>query len=239
MQAPTRIDAVALARGRARKWLRVFLQLVRVLDRLETRHESRLAAALVFLVQRVLGRLETPEPVAAFTPDDSAELLEGEATEHGGTALMTAMALVRPPAKTSRGTREDPVNDELEVLLVLAGSLTHAADDGRFDDPKLTAGQLVKEFSALKQGAAGEVVKVELFPTDFRVRWAGLLESAAKRGDPMRRLSLELSLMKCIHALYAMAIGFRSSSEFESAQGENDAWLALSVGESILKSGRR
>jgi hypothetical protein len=116
--------------------------------------------------------------------------------------------------------------------------LAHAADDGRFDDPKLTAGQLVKS-SRRSSRARPERWEVELFPTDFRARGAGLLESAAKRGDPMRRLSLELSLMKCIHALYAMAIGFRSSSEFESEQRENDAWLALSVGESILKSGRR
>ena len=69
-------DAVALAHGRARKWLRVFPQLVRVLDRLETRHESaprRRSSSWC----SARSRLETPEPVVAFTPDDSAELLEG------------------------------------------------------------------------------------------------------------------------------------------------------------------
>jgi len=238
MQAPTRIDAVALARGRARKWLRVFLQLVRVLDRLELRHESRLSASLVFLVQRALGRLDAAEPVAPFTPDDSAELLEGEATEGGGTALMTALALSRPP-KSARAHKDDPPNDELEVLLVLAGSLVHSKDDGRFDDTKLTAAQLVKDFKALEQGSAAAVQKADLFPTEFRRRWAELLESAARRGDPMRRLALELSIMKCIHALYAMAIGYRSAADFEEAPSDHDAWLAWSVGETKLKSGRR
>jgi hypothetical protein len=238
MQAPTRIDAVALARGRARKWLRVFLQLVRVLDRLELRRDSRLAASLVFLVQRALGRLDAPEPVAPHAPDDSNELLENESSECGGTALMTAMALARAP-KTARAQKEDPANDELEVLLVLSGSLAHAKDDGRFDDEKLTVEQLVKDFAALKQGTADAVQKAELFPTEFRRRWAELLEAAARRGDPMRRLAFELSIMKCIHALYAMAIGFRSASDFEQSQAENDAWLAWSVGESMLKSGRR
>src|SRR5262249_40862366 len=162
-QAPTRIDAVALARGRARKWLRVFLQLVRVLDRLELRHESRLSASLVFLVQRALGRLDAAEPVAPVTPDDSADLLHGQAT--------AARALPRPP-KSARAHKDDPPNDELEVLLVLAGSLVHSKDDGRFDDTKLTAAQLVKDFKTLEQGSAAAVQKADLFPTEFRRRWA-------------------------------------------------------------------
>jgi hypothetical protein len=236
MQAPTRLDPVTLARGRARKWLRVFQQLVRVLDRLEQKQDSLLATSLVFLVQRALGNLETPEPALPISASDG-EVFEGGESE--GTELVSAVSLSRGHGRGASDLRDDPASDELEVLLVLAGSLIESDQSGQFDDFTLTPDALAREFRTLKQSSPEEVQKVAIFPPLFRSRWAALVESAVQKTDPMRRMALELSLMKVIRALYAMAIGYRRAAAFEESRTDHDAWLAYSIGESVLKSVRR
>ncbi len=234
MHAPAGLDAVALARSRARKWLRVFQQLVRVLDRLEERSDSLLAAALVFLVQRALGRLEDGEPVSAVASERDVEL---EASECSGDELLAAVDLARP-APDRRDVREDPASAELEVLLLLAGALTDSQESSTFDDFSVPTEALVKEYRSLKHFSPQDVLSVPLFPDSFRKRWSALLQAAASE-DPQRRLALELSVMRVIHALYAMAIGYRRSSTFGRPDPDCDAWLASSLGEATLQLVRR
>jgi hypothetical protein len=235
MQAPTRLDSVTLARGRARKWLRVFQQLVRVLDRLEQKQESLLASSLVFLVQRALGSLETTEPA---TPIAGSEGEVFEAGENEGAELLSAIAIARDE-RPRRDLRDDPANDELEVLLTLSGAMVENAEACRFDDLAVPADALVREYRLLNQSSADTVQTALVFPSLFRGRWAALVQSAAQKTDPMRRLSFELSIVKVIRALYAMAIGYRKAADFEESRSEHDAWLAYSIGESTLKSVRR
>jgi hypothetical protein len=237
MQAPAGLDALAVARTRARKWLRIFQQLVRVLDRLEQQQESLLASALVFLVQRALGHLETGEPVhpvqaprAEMTGDFEAECSGGE--------LIAAVGIARH-ANERRSSREDPAAAELEVLLVLAGALIEDSEEGSFGDFNVTTDDLVREYRTLKQLSAEDVLRVPLFPLSFRRRWSALLQSAAQKEDPLRRMALELSVMKVIHALYAMAVGYRRTSSFDRPDPESDSWLAYTLGEATLKSVRR
>src|SRR5882672_6798912 len=138
MQAPTRLDPVTLARGRARKWLRVFQQLVRVLDRLEQKQDSLLASSLVFLVQRALGNLESTETATPIASGDG-EVFEADECE--GTELISAMAMARDD-RPRRNLRDDPASDELEVLLVLAGSLVESDEKCRFNDLAVPADAL-------------------------------------------------------------------------------------------------
>ena len=234
MQAPTRIDPVTLARGRARKWLRVFQQLVRVLDRLEQKQQSLLASSMVYLVQRALGNLEAAEPVV---PVEGGERDATEVETDGGE-LLSAVALSRDRAPRCE-LRDDPANDELEVLLVLSGALVERDEPCRFDDLAVTDEVLIVEFRKLQQSSADEVKRDTLFPPLFRSRWAGLVETASKTNDLRRRLTVELSIRKVINALFAMAIGYRRAADFEETRTEHDAWLAWSIGESALKGVRR
>lgn len=235
MQAPTKFDPVTLARGRARKWLRVFQQLVRVLDRLEQKQESLLASSMVYLVQRAIGNFETAEPV---TPLESGGREQAEECESEGSELVSAMTLSRDRRPRSE-LRDDPVNDELEVLLVLSGALVEKDEPCRFDDLAVTDETLLGEFNKLTQSSADEVKRDSLFPPLFRTRWANLLETAIKTTDMRRRLTLELSIRKVINALFAMAIGYRRAAGFEESRNEHDGWLAYSIGESVLKGVRR
>jgi len=235
MQVSAGLDALALARSRARKWLRVFQQLVRVLDRLEQQDRSALAAALVFMVQRALGHLEHGEPVSSVAP--AATCNEHEA-ECSGDELIAAVGLARH-VHERRDLRDDPTGDELEVLLVLAGALTESPDGGAFGDESITPDDLVREYRALRHLSAADVLRVPLFPLTFRRRWSALLQAAAAKDDPLRRLALELSIMKVIHALYAMAIGYRRAAAYERPDPDGDAWLAFTLGDSMLKAYRR
>jgi hypothetical protein len=234
MQAPTRLDPVTLARGRARKWLRVFQQLVRVLDRLEQKQQSLLASSMVYLVQRALGNLEAGEPVAPVDVHDR----EATEVESDGGELVSAVTLSRDRAPRTE-LRDDPAHDELEVLLVLSGALVERDEPCRFDDLAVTDEVLVVEFRKLQQSSADEVKRDTLFPPLFRSRWAGLVETASKTNDLRRRLTVELSIRKVINALFAMAIGYRRAADFEETRTEHDAWLAWSIGESALKGVRR
>jgi hypothetical protein len=234
MQAPAGFDALSLARSRARKWLRIFQQLVRVLDRLEQQQDSMLASALVFLLQRALGHLETGEPVPPVPPPQRFDV----EAECSGDELVQAVDLARH-AHERRDVREDPASDELEVLLVLAGALIEQPQGGAYDDFSITVDDLVKEYRALKQLCPQDVLRVALFPMAFRRRWAALLQAAAAKEDPLRRLALELSVMKVIHALYAMAVGYRRAASFDRPDPEGDAWFAYTLGEATLKSIRR
>src|SRR5262249_44323008 len=135
--------------------------------------------------------------------------------------------------------KEDPASDELEVLLVLAGALIDAKDEGSFADFNVSADDLAHEYRALKQSTADGVLKSTLFPLVFRQRWAGLLQGAAQKEDPLRRPALEPSIRKVVHALHAMAIGYRRASDYDTAQPAHDAWLAYSIGDSVLRSARR
>lgn len=232
MQVSTGRATLGVARARARKWLRVFQMLVRVLDRLEPQ-ESPLARALVFLIQRALGRLEGNPAAMPVAP------LEGLASEEGaqGDELVAAVRLSRP-LPDRRAHREDPASDELEVLLVLAGALTESEEGGAYGDPAVPVDALFREYRSLQKLSAADVLRVELFPLAFRRRWSALLESAAAKDDPLRRLSFELAVMKVIHALYALAIGWRRAEAFDRADRDGDAWFALSLGEALLKSSR-
>jgi hypothetical protein len=239
MQASVGFDALALARARARKWLRIFQQLVRVLDRLEQQERSLLASALVFLTQRALGHLESAEPVPPVSPLSAGRaVIEDEGPETSGDELLAAVDLARH-AHERRDPREDPASDELEVLLVLAGALVEDPDGGSFGDFAVSTEDLVREYRALKQLSADDVMRVPLFPLGFRRRWSALLQAAAMKEDPLRRLALELSVMKVIHALYAMAVGYRRAASFDRPDPEGDAWLAYTLGETTLKSTRR
>ena len=234
MQTSAGLDALALARSRARKWLRIFQQLVRVLDRLEQQEHSLLAAALVFLIQRALGDLESGEsvtPVAPRTP-------EHDDSDCSGDELLQAVELARHTHER-RDLRDDPTGDELEVLLVLAGALIEAPDGGSYDDFNVDSDALAKEYRALRHLSADDVLRVPLFPQAFRRRWSALLRAAASKDDPLKRLALELSIMKVIHALYAMAIGYRRASDFDRPEPDGDAWFTYTLGDTMLKSTRR
>lgn len=235
MQAATAVGALGLARSRARKWLRVFQQLVRVLDRLEREAQSPLASALVFLVQRALGGLDATDPAAPVAALEPEGVGDGDAA---GDELMAAVDLARH-ARDRRDLRDDPASDELEVLLVFAGALTEAPDGGAFGDLSIGVEALVHEYRSLKHLSADDVLRVSLFPAAFRRRWSALLKSAAAKDDPLRRLALELSVMKVIHALYAMAIGRRRAANFGPSDPDGDPWLACTLGESTLKSIQR
>lgn len=236
MQLSTDRGALGVARSRARKWLRIFQQLVRVLDRLEPQ-ETPLARALVFLVQRALGHLEHHDGALAMAPP-VRPLDEAGGHEASGDELIAAVALARHSGQR-RDSRDDPSGDELEVLLVLAGALTESTDGGSYGDPSIEIDDLVRDYRALQQLTAADVGRVALFPMAFRKRWALLLEAAAAKQDPLRRLAFELSVMKVIHALYALAIGWRRAAEFGRDDPEGDAWFACSLGEALLKSVRR
>jgi hypothetical protein len=240
MQSSVGFDALALARSRARKWLRIFQQLVRVLDRLEQQERSLLASALVFLTQKALGHLESTEPVGPVSGMSSSRTMtiEDDAAEASGDELIAAVDLARS-AHERRDAREDPASDELEVLLVLAGALVEDPDGGSFGDFSVSTDDLVREYRALKQPSANDVMRVPLFPLGFRRRWSALMQAAATKDDPLRRLALELSVMKVIHALYAMAVGYRRAAAFDRPDPEGDAWLAYTLGEATLKSTRR
>lgn len=235
MQAPTRFDPVTLARGRARKWLRIFQQLVRVLDRLEQKQESLLASSMVYLVQRALGNLEAAEPVAPIEGGDREAVEGGEAD---GSELVSAMTLSRSQRPHSE-LRDDPANDELEVLLVLAGALVERDEPCRFDDLAVTDEMVLDDWRSLQQSSADDVKRDTLFPPLFRERWAGLVSNATRTSDLRRRLTAELSIRKVINALFAMAIGYRRAADFEETRTEHDAWLAWSIGESSMKGVRR
>jgi hypothetical protein len=235
MQAPTRLDPVTLARGRARKWLRVFQQLVRVLDRLEQKQQSLLAASMVYLVQKALGNLEAIEPAVPVDGNDR-EAVEG--VEADGEELVSAVTLSRDKRPRSE-MRDDPANDELEVLLVLSGALVECDEPCRFDDLSVTDEVVIVEYRKLQQSSTDDVKRDTLFPALFRSRWAGLVEAATKTSDLRRRLTAELSIRKVINALFAMAIGYRRAADFEESRTEHDAWLAWSIGESALKGVRR
>jgi hypothetical protein len=234
MQAPVGLVALDLAKARARKWLRIFQQLVRVLDRLESQPPTLLSSSLVFLLQRALGHLENGEPVAPLPAPGELELRGGDCT---GDELHAAVDLAR--AGERRDPREELASDELEVLLLLAGSLPEAEDAGKFGDLTIPTARLVEEYRALRQLQPDAVLEVALFPTSFRRRWSALLKAAASKDDPVRRLALELSVMKVIHALYAMAVGYRRAASFDRPDPEADAWLAWSLGEATLRTLRR
>ena len=264
MQPPTKVDAIALARGRARTWLRVFLQLVRVLDRLEHRQESLLAASLVFLVRRAMGKLDAPEPAVAIAARGH-EAAESEAglceAAVGGAELMRAVELARPRARRDarplpgpgelrelrelrdarepRELRDEPANEELEILLVLCGALTESADEGGFGDLARGADAIAEEFRSLQQFSAAEIGKTSLLPPAMRQRWIALLVEAAGHEDPLRRLARELSLSRVVQALYAMAIGYRRAAGYDRDASDHDPWLALSIGDAALRSLRR
>lgn len=225
--------ALGVARARARKWLRIFQQLVRVLDRLELQ-ASPLARALVFLVQRALGRLEQSDHGLREAAPVRALEAEGEPS---GDELRSAVGLARA-AGMRRAGRDDPSGEELEVLLVLAGALTESPDGGSYGDAAIGADDLAREYRGLQQLSADDVLRVTLFPLAFRRRWSALLRAAAERHDPLRRLAFELSVMKVIHALYALAIGWRRAAELGRDEPEGDAWFASSLGEALLKSTR-
>jgi hypothetical protein len=233
MQTAIGLDSLGLARARARRWLRVFQQLVRVLDRLGQQPRTMLGSALVFLVQRALGHLEAGEPIAPLPGPRPEDLDEAEC---GGEELRTAVELARF-ASDRRDDGGDPASAELETLLVLAGSLIDAPDSGAFEDLAVPAEQIVREYRGSQRLAAEDVLRVELFPVGFRRRWAALLQAAA-RCEPLERLRLELSIMKVIHGLYAMAIGYRRAAAFGRADPDGDAWFAFTMGESMLKSQR-
>ena len=234
MQAAAGLDALSLARTRARRWLRIFQQLSRVLDRLEQQPESLLASSMVFLVQKVLGNFETGESM----PPSAAPSGEFEAGGCSGDELVAGVDLARH-VHERRDLRHDPASAELEVLLVLAGALIESEDSGSFGDFSISVEDLVREYRALKQLSAQDVMRVPLFPLSFRRRWSALLQSGSATGDPLRRLALELSVMKVIHALYAMAIGYRRAATMDRPDPEGDAWLAYTLGEATLKSMRR
>lgn len=229
MELTTSRGALGVARARARKWLRIFQQLVRVLDRLEMQ-STPLAKALVFQIQRALGHLEGNGASLPVRPLEAS----GSEEEASGDELRAAVGLARK-SEMRRDSRDDPSGDEIEVLLVLAGALTESDDGGSFGDPKITVDQLLREYRALKQMSHAEVVRVELFPMAFRRRWAALLQAAAAKDDPLRRLSFELSIMKVITALWALAVGWRRAAEFGRPDPEGDAWFASNLGESLLK----
>ncbi|MSR45756.1 MAG: hypothetical protein EXS13_01595 [Planctomycetes bacterium] len=233
MQATTGSATLGVARARARKWLRIFQQLVRVLDRLEPQR-SPLARALVFLIHRALGHVDGGHGALPVRPLEEREGFD----DARGEELRAAVELVRY-ADLRRDVREDPSGDELEVLLVLAGALTECDDGGSYGDPALAVDDLLREYRAMKGLAVPDVMRVELFPLAFRRRWAVLLEAAATKDDPLRRLGFELSIMKVIHALYALAIGWRRAVEFDRTEPDGNAWFACSLGEAILKSARR
>jgi hypothetical protein len=238
MQATVGSATLHVARTRARKWLRVFQQLVRVLDRLEPQ-DSALARSLVFLIQRALGHLDGGDgalPVRPLAPNSSGDV--EERGEPPGEELRAAVDLVRS-SDLRRDARIDPSGDELEVLMVLAGALTESPDGGSYGDPLITVDALLREYRALKSLAAPDVMRLELFPLAFRRRWAALQAAAAAKEDPLRRLAFELSVMKVIHALFALAIGWRRAAEFDRGEAEGDAWFACSLGEAILKGARR
>ncbi|MBM4015658.1 MAG: hypothetical protein FJ293_11935 [Planctomycetes bacterium] len=238
MQATLGSATLHVARTRARRWLRVFQQMVRVLDRLEPQ-ESALARSLVFLIQRALGDLDGGDTVVPVRP--LAVPVGPDAADGGelpGDELRAAVDLVRG-GELRRDARVDPAGDEFEVLLVLAGALTESADGGSYGDPAITVDALLREYRALKSLAAPDVMRIELFPLAFRRRWAALQAAAATREDPLRRLAFELSVMKVIHALFALAIGWRRAPEFERGESAGDAWFAWSLGEAILKGARR
>ncbi len=238
MQVTTERGALGVARARARKWLRIFQQLVRVLDRIEPQ-ETPLARAFVFLVQRALGHLEHHEGgMAMGAPVRSLDGASEAGGEASGDELLAAVALARQSG-LRRDSRDDPSGDELEVLLVLAGSLTESADGGAYGDPAVAIDDLVRDYRALQQLQSQEVLRMTFFPLAFRKRWALLLEAAAAKQDPLRRLAFELSVMKVIHALFALAIGWRRAAEFGRTEPEADAWFACSLGEALLKSTRR
>ena len=233
MQATTRSATLGVARSRARKWLRIFQQLVRVLDRLEPQ-TSPLARALVFLIQRALGHVDGGHGALPVRPLDEREGFD----DTHGEELRAAVDLVRQ-ADLRRDAREDPSGDELEVLLVLAGALTESDDGGSYGDPAIGVEDLMREYRALKGLTAPDLMRVELFPLAFRRRWAALVEAAAAKDDPLRRLGFELSIMKVIHALYALSIGWRRAVEFGRTETDADAWFACSLGEAMLRSARR
>lgn len=76
---------------------------------------------------------------------------------------------------------------------------------------------------------------MRLFPRVFCDRWQALLEEAEGESDPLRRLGLEMSLMRVIRSLYALAIGYRDAEEpFDGMNVGREPWLAFTLGEATL-----
>lgn len=237
MQATSGSTMLGVARMRARRWLRVFQQLVRVLDRLEPQ-QTPLARSLVFLIQRALSHLDGGDAASPAQPLETFDRPFEDGSELRGGELRAAVDLVRQ-SDLRRDVRVDPSGDELEVLLVLAGAMTESEDGGSYGDPAISVAELLHDYKALRSLAAPDVMRMELFPLAFRRRWSALQAAAAAKDDPLRRLAFELSVMKVIHALYALAIGWRRAGEFDRGESESDAWFACSLGEAVLKGSRR
>ena len=226
-------DVLTLARSRARHWSRVFDGLVDVLERLERQPDSLLARSLVFLIHRALTQSSD-----ARRPVSAGRLLQKHAAGAGdGVDLFDACEWIGSEASASRAERG--ARDELEVLLALASSLTQDEAPGVFDDTSVGDEQLAREYHSLRQAQATSVQDVSLFPPSFRDCWQELIDRAEAESDPLRKLARELSLMRVIRALYALAIGYRDLGPLEEGMGEGvgegrEPWLAFSLGEATL-----
>ena len=228
-------DTLTTARSRARHWLRIFGGLVKVLDRLDERKDSPLARSLLFLLNRSLGHLEPEGPFGAER-EELARQKGHDPDRVRSLDLLVAVEFVNPNGDSGRSERV--LSDELQMLLALSTSLLEEGDEGRFADPKMSGEEVAAEYHALRQVTPDAVLDVTLFPLALRRRWRQILGQLSEQTDPLRRLGLEMSLMRVVRSLYAMALGFRTLHEAIDANNPaRETLLAFTVGDASLGQG--
>jgi hypothetical protein len=207
----------------------VFSGLSTVLEKLYAAEGVLLPQTLVFLIQRSLGRLQPQEPLEIGSTDERDQ---ASASAREGMALVTAAGA----SQGSPNVDTRPVFDELEILLELCR--VDLLEGCRFADRTLSREQVRREYHELRQIATADLDKMALFPRAFRERWQQLMQSAEEERDPLRRLHHEMSVMRVIRTLYALALGLRARADFPAVPDkETEFWLAYTMGEADLGQG--
>lgn len=215
------VEALVATRSRARHWSAVFDRLAKVLETLDKQSDrSLLARAFVFLVERSLRHLDAPAPL------ESARGNSGDEED-----LVFALEL----AQSESGRGRDAAGDEIEMLVALAHAMLSSTSPDRFEDREISSEAIAAEFRAIHQNDAGALDRMELFPAEFRACCKAMRERFRQDPQPMRSLAREMTLMRVIRCLYALAIGYRDvvrgSRPDETAR---TTWLAFTLGEASL-----
>ena len=205
---------------RVHYWERVFRRLRDVFAQLESRSDSFLAVSFAFLLERSLGDLRLP------ASEEVAEPLEaGAEADRFGSAL-------RWIGRASHDREEE--HDSLQVLLRAAESVL--ADSAQYDfaDLDLDEDQLLREFVLLASFTDEGLEEVQLLPPKFLRFWLGMIEVLRRLDGEAARHRLQLSLLRVIRGVYALAVGFdrlgRGTDELRQ-----DLLLAYSLGESAVQ----
>ncbi len=224
------------ARHKARHWNRVFGRFLDLFDGLEERRDCLLTGSMLFLIHRCVSNLEFAEPVTDDGPVDPLDSARSGDRFEGLDFEDAIEGAMRP-----HGEHHDVAAGELQILMVLAHGLVKSTPgSSKFADDGVGAEDLAVEYRALGSASGKAAVEVcTLLPSPMKAAWSAILEHAEKQCDPLKRLRLEMTLMRVIRALYAMAVGVRRAESSAMDEQGRWAWIAFTCGDACLMSAER